>query len=137
MGSMIYQGPRPIIPPNYKPVPMTPGMLNKNPDFTFSGGQGVIIAVKNLNVLGTTVTVSNISTIYRESGFWRRLLGNTYQMSEECSVIVLPLQTALFQWTCFGNEPMHWHFTIGTVSDVNLIALNVYSTWVKGMKSNR
>lgn len=123
------------IPNNYK---LANAMLSEGQDdISLAGGQGVIFEIKNLNILGTTFTVTSIRAALRDPGLWRNLLGDRYQMSEEISSIILPLQTVYYQFACFGCEPMSWKFRTTTYSDVCSVGLKIWSTWVKGMRPNR
>lgn len=124
------------IPSNYKFANAMPSSKGQD-DISLAGGQGVIFEIKNLNILGTTFTVTSIRAALRDPGLWRNLLGDWYQMSEKICSIILPLQTVYYQFTCFGCEPMSWKFRTTTNSDVCMVGLKIWSTWVKGMRPNR
>ncbi len=81
------------------------------------GGQIMTFKVKNVNVLGTTLTIeSNI--------------GGTQ------SQIILPQKTMEFEFSCFGAEPLSWSFDISTNSDAFIVTWELYSTWIIGDPPN-
>lgn len=83
-------------------------------------GQAVRITVKNLNVLGTSVSVQDKSPF-----------GPTKQS------IILPMSSVTFEFGVFGEEPMYREFEIKTVvSDAFVVDVAVESTWVEGMPTN-
>ena len=85
---------------------------------SYQGGQGMHYQLKNVNVLGTTITINS------------NLGGNK-------SLLILPQQTADMQFDCFGTEPMGWTFDISTDSDAFIVAWSLYSTWIPGDPPNQ
>ncbi len=81
------------------------------------GGQNMTFKVKNINVLGTTLTI--------ESN-----LGGTKFL------IIPPMGTKDFEFTCFGSEPMSWSFDISTNSDAFIVTWELFSTWIQGDPPN-
>jgi len=100
-------------------VPAGGGVLNSNTTLSGSYGQGVKITFKNVNILGTTLTVSDTTSF-----------GETKQ------TILLPLQSVTYTFTRFGEEPMYWEFDVSTVSDAFIVTYEIESTWVEGMPPN-
>lgn len=93
------------------------GSWNSDTKLSAQGGQAMTFKVKNVNVLGTTLTIeSNI--------------GGTK------SLIILPQTTMDFEFTCFGAEPLSWKFDISTNSDAFIITWDLYSTWIPGDPPN-
>jgi len=138
IGRVIAMGSNPTIPSNHRQVPNVFGINTSSAKFSFQGGQSVIFAVRNLNIIGTTVKIENTRVVLRNrDDFWRHIFGNTYTVTDACIFIVLPLMTALVQWTIFGAEPMGWKFSFGTDSDAHLVGMTAYSTWISGMAPNR
>jgi RHS repeat-associated protein len=88
-------------------------------------GQAVWITVKNVNVLGTTVRISE------QAGALSQRSISTQEG------ILLPLTQQEFKFTTFGVEPMNRNFTIDSVSDAFIINYTIESTWVPGMPPNR
>lgn len=82
-------------------------------------GQAVKITFKNVNVVGTTISVKDNSPF-----------GETKQL------ILAPQQEATFLFTRGGSEPMNWSFNVSTLSDAFLVDYKVESTWVDGMPNN-
>lgn len=93
------------------------GTWNADTTVNASLGQAVWISVKNVNILGTTISIS--------SNF-----GQTQQM------ILLPQQQHTFYFSVFSSEPIGWTFDISTVSDAFIVTYIIESTWVPGMPSN-
>ena len=96
---------------------LTTGVWNGSTTLRVRGGQGMHFALKNLNVLGTTISISSN-------------LGGQKQL------ILLPAGSGDMVFTCFGSEPMSWTFDIGTHSDAFLVRWELYSTWVEGDPPN-
>lgn len=93
------------------------GSWNKDTTYKKKGGQNMTFKVKNINVLGTTLTI--------ESN-----LGGTK------SLIIPPMITMDYEFTCFGKEPMSWSFDISTNSDAFIVTWELYSTWIQGDPTN-
>lgn len=113
----------PNLPARYRRVPGVAPSSTGSGSIQFQGGQGVIISVKNLNVLGVTFSVIPNR---RAHPFLTR-----------GGVIILPAQTALFHWAVFGSEPMNWSFDLETSSDACIVETKAFSTWIQGMPPNR
>ena len=93
------------------------GSWNSDTNYNKKGGQNMTFKVKNVNVLGTTLTI--------ESN-----LGGTK------SLIIPPMVTMDFEFTCFGAEPMSWSFDISTNSDAFIVTWDLFSTWIQGDPPN-
>ena len=104
------------VPPNYKEISSLPSKCEDS--FFIKGGQGLIVDVKNSNILGVTFAVST-------------------NLNGEQSAIILPGSTHRFKFTIFGEEPMTWHIKTGTSSDACAVNLSIYSTWKEGDPLNR
>jgi len=94
------------------------GSWNGATSKSYQGGQGMHYQLKNVNVLGTTITINS------------NLGGNK-------SLLILPQQTTDMQFDCFGAEPMGWTFDISTDSDAFIVAWSLYSTWLPGDPPNK
>lgn len=94
------------------------GSWNGATSKSYQGGQGMHYQLKNVNALGTTITINS------------NLGGNK-------SLLILPQQTADMQFDCFGTEPMGWTFDISTDSDAFIVAWTLYSTWLPGDPPNQ
>jgi len=81
------------------------------------GGQNMTFKVKNINVLGTTLTIKS----------------NT---GDSISKLIAPLSTIDFEFTYFTNEPYLWKFEISTNSDAFIVTWELFSTWIEGDPSN-
>ena len=93
------------------------GTWNSSASLKYQGGQVMHFQVKNVNVLGTTLSInSNIG-------------GNK-------SLIILPQQTGDVRFDCFGSEPMGWTFDISTDSDAFIVAWKLFSSWIPGDPAN-
>ena len=93
------------------------GSWNKDTSYVKKGGMTMKFEVKNVNLLGTTLTIDS-----------------NYGGSQ--SKIIPPLTTMDFTCTCFGNEPMTWKFDISTNSDAFIVSWTLYSTWILGDPPN-
>lgn len=93
------------------------GTWNANTDFKIEGGQSIKFMVKNVNVLGTTLTIST-------------------NHGDPISKIILPQSTASFQFYVFGEEPTPWNVSVSTNSDAFIVAWTLYSTWIPGDPKN-
>lgn len=89
------------------------GSWNSDTKMSLQGGQLMTFKVKNTNILGTTLTIESDK-------------GGTK------SLIIPPLMTMDFEFSCFGAEPMSWTFEISTNSDAFIVTWNLFSTWVAG-----
>src|SRR5215831_15143937 len=94
------------------------GTWNKSASIKYQGGQVMHFQVKNVNVLGTTLSINS------------NLGGNK-------SAIILPQQTADLRFDCFGSEPMGWSFDVSTNSDAFIVAWKLYSSWLPGDAPNK
>jgi hypothetical protein len=92
------------------------GTWNSDTNFQIGGGQKIRFEVKNLNVLGTTLTIE------------------TTRGSD--SKIILPQSTAIFEFTVFGSEPTPWKISISSNSDAFIVGWTLYSSWVPGDPPN-
>lgn len=86
-------------------------------NFAAQGGQLMTFKVKNVNLLGTTLTIDSN-------------LGGTK------ALIIPPLGTMDFEFTCFGAEPIGWRFDISTNSDAFIVTWELFSTWIPGDPPN-
>ncbi len=106
----------PSNPANYRLL--TSGTWNSNTTLSVQGGQGMWFKIRNTNVLGTTITITDQT-------------GQTKQS------IILPASSVEFVFSIFGTEPMGWRFDISTDSDAFMVTWELWSTWVPGMPPNR
>ena len=94
------------------------GTWNKNTKFSAQLGQVVWITAKNVNILGTTISIdSNFDQIQQS--------------------ILLPQQEHVFNFSVISSEPVPWEFDVTTNSDAFIILYKIESTWVPGMPPNR
>ncbi|MGN6531814.1 MAG: hypothetical protein ACTHK0_08690 [Ginsengibacter sp.] len=93
------------------------GTWNNSASLNYQGGQVMHFQVKNVNVLGTTLSINS------------NLGGNK-------SLIILPQQTGDIRFDCFGSEPMGWTFDISTDSDAFIVAWKLFSSWIPGDPAN-
>lgn len=94
------------------------GSWTTNTTYRKSGGQNMTFKVKNINVLGTTLTMeSNLAGLK--------------------SSIIPPMITMDFEFGCFGPEPMSWSFDISTNSDAFIVTWELFSTWIEGDPPNQ
>lgn len=100
-------------------LPAGGGTLNSNDTISGTYGQVVKLTFKNLNVLGTTIQVSDKTPFGETQGR-----------------ILLPLESVTFTFSRFGEEPMGWSFDISTNSDAFIVGYSIESTWVEGMPNN-
>lgn len=96
---------------------LTAGVWNSSSTLKIKGGQSMHFEIKNVNVLGTTITI-------------------TSNLGGKKSIIIAPLQTVHLIFDCFGNEPMGWSFNIDTNSDAFIVGWKLFSTWVTGDPPN-
>ncbi|MBL8173399.1 MAG: hypothetical protein JNK48_01935 [Bryobacterales bacterium] len=94
------------------------GTWNGPAEITYSGGQAMVLRVKNLNVLGTTCRI------------------HCKQTDETQGLLILPQQTGTFKFYLFGAEPMGWTFSVESDSDVFLAGWKLFSTWIPGDPKN-
>lgn len=94
------------------------GIWTDNDSLTVSGGQGMHFKLNNLNVLGTTIRITD----HRDQSDAR---------------ILLPLGTTDMYFAIFGAEPIGWKFDIRTESDVFLVGWKLFSTWIPGDPPNK
>ena len=93
------------------------GSWNSDTTYVKKGGMTMKFEVKNINVLGTTLTIAS-----------------NYGGSQ--SKIIPPFSTIEFSFDCFRNEPMTWNFDISTNSDAFIVTWVLYSTWITGDPPN-
>jgi hypothetical protein len=93
------------------------GTWNNSATLNYHGGQAMHFQVKNVNVLGTTLSINS------------NLGGNK-------SLIILPQQTGDIRFDCFGSEPMGWTFDVSTDSDAFIVAWQLFSSWIPGDPAN-
>ncbi|MFH1719391.1 MAG: papain-like cysteine protease family protein [Planctomycetota bacterium] len=105
----------PSNPGNYRQL--TSGTWNSNTTLNVQGGQGMWFKVTNVNVLGTTIRISD-------------------NLGQSKGSVILPQTTVNFLFTCFGNEPMSWRFDIRSESDAFMVTWELWSTWAPGMPHN-
>ncbi|HKU76265.1 MAG TPA: papain-like cysteine protease family protein [Pyrinomonadaceae bacterium] len=106
----------PSNPANYRLL--TSGIWSSNTMLTVQGGQGMWFKIRNTNVLGTTIRITDQARQTKQS-------------------IILPASSVEFLFAIFGNEPMGWRFDISTESDAFMVTWELWSTWVPGMPPNR
>ena len=94
------------------------GTWNSNTTLNVQGGQGMHFWIKNINVLGTTISITD-------------------SMGQSRASLILPQGTVDFVFTCFGAEPMSWRFDIRSESDAFMVIWKLYSTWIPGDPPNR
>lgn len=87
---------------------------------TQQAGQVVRITVRNINVLGVGVSISDNSAFGRTDEF-----------------ILLPFMSRTLTYSLFAEEPVTRSFTLGTtVSDAGIYTADLESTWVPGQPEN-
>ncbi len=93
------------------------GSWNRATSSHYNGGQGMHYKIKNVNVLGTTITIaSNL---------------------DDTKSLIIPPQTAVdIKFSCFGAEPLGWKFDISSDSDAFIVTWQLYSTWIPGDPEN-
>lgn len=94
------------------------GSWNSGTSSRYRGGQGMQYRVKNINILGTTLTINS-------------------SLDGSRSLIVLPLTTVEMTISHFGAEPLVWQFDISTNSDAYIVTWELYSTWVLKRRSKK
>lgn len=97
---------------------LTSGVWNRNSSLNLQGGQAMWFKIRNTNVLGTTISITDQTGQVKQS-------------------IILPASSVEFVFSCFGAEPMGWRFDIRSDSDAFLVTWELWSTWVPGMPPNR
>ena len=93
------------------------GSWNGSSTLNYQGGPAMHFAVKNVNVLGTTITVDS-------------------NLGGGMSLLILPAQSADMKFTCFGTEPMAWTFNFSSDSDAFIVGWKLYSSWITGDARN-
>jgi hypothetical protein len=93
------------------------GTWTGNADLHFEGGQLMHFKVKNINVLGTTLTIDASN-------------------GESQGSLILPRATEDYSFSRFGNEPQGWRFHISSDSDVVIVSWDLFSTWIPGDPPN-
>jgi hypothetical protein len=97
---------------------LTSGSWNGNDSLNTQGGQVMQFSVKNVDAIGTDITITDTQTgDARASG-------------------ILPQQTVSLEFTKFGNEPMGWSFSIKTDHDAFIVTWQLFSSWVPGDPPN-
>ena len=94
------------------------GSWNHDTNIKADLGQAVYIKVRNVNVLGTTISISSS-------------LGDVQE------AVLLPYKEYAFRFATFVEEPFPWEFDISTSSDAFIVNYTIESTWVPGMPPNR
>lgn len=87
------------------------GSWNSDTSVHYKGGQGMHYKVKNINILGTTITIDS-------------------NLDGSKSLIIPPLTTVDIRFSCFGVEPLGWKFDISTNSDAFIVTWELFSTWI-------
>lgn len=87
------------------------GAWNTDSQVHCTGGQVIHFAITNINVVGTTIEISEA-------------------LGEANRALILPGQTVDLNFSRFGDEPMDWSFDISTQSDAFMVTYCLYSTWV-------
>lgn len=96
---------------------LTSGVWNSNTTLTVQGGQAMWFKIRNTNVLGTTISITDQARQNKQS-------------------IILPLTSVEFVFSIFGSEPMGWRFDVSTNSDAFMVTWELWSTWVAGDPPN-
>jgi hypothetical protein len=96
---------------------LTSGTWNRNTTLTVQGGMAMWFKIRNTNVLGTTIRITDQSGQVKQS-------------------LILPASGVEFVFSVFGAEPMGWRFDIQTDSDAFMVTWELWSTWVPGMPPN-
>jgi hypothetical protein len=96
---------------------LTSGAWNANTTLTVQGGMAMWFKIRNTNVLGTTIRITDQAGQVKQS-------------------IILPASGVEFVFSVFGAEPMGWRFDIQTESDAFMVTWELWSTWVPGMPPN-
>ena len=94
------------------------GVWTKDTNFSAKLGQVVLIKVRNVNVLGTTIKIESTD-------------------GQAISMILLLGQEHEFNFYKFGGEPVFWKFDVSTSSDAFIVQYAIESYWVPGMPPNR
>jgi hypothetical protein len=84
----------------------------------FQGGQAMQFRVRNMNAVGTNITI-----VHTNSGASR-------------SSLLPPGLVVPLDFDYWGCEPMTWNFDISTTADTFLVEFELYSTWVPGDPDN-
>lgn len=103
----------------FVPVEGQGGALTGDATISGSFGQVVKLTFTNVNLLGTTISVTDTDP-----------LGETKQS------IILPLQSVTFTFQQFGPEPNGWEFDVSTNSDAFVVSYAIESTWTEGVPPN-
>lgn len=106
----------PSNPENYQLL--TSGVWSSNTSLQVRGGQGMWFKIRNTNVLGTTIRITDQAGQVKQS-------------------VILPASSVEFVFAVFGNEPMGWQFDIRTESSAFMVTWELWSTWIPGMPPNR
>lgn len=93
------------------------GSWNGSATLSYQGGQAMHFAVKNVNILGTTITIDS-------------------NLGGSKSLLILPAQSGDMKFTCFGSEPMVWTFNVSSDSDAFIVGWKLYSSWTAGDAPN-
>jgi hypothetical protein len=93
------------------------GTWNGSATLSYQGGQGMHFQVKNVNVLGTTLSIHS-------------------NLGGDQSQLIGPGMTLDLTFSCFGSEPMGWTFDISSDSDAFIVAWRLFSTWLPGDPPN-
>ena len=91
------------------------GVWNGDVAFSAELGQVVWIEVKNVNVLGTTITI--------DSG----------HLDGDRSMHLFPFASHTFRFNSLTGNVVGWSFRISTISDAFVVQYAIYSTWVPGL----
>jgi hypothetical protein len=94
------------------------GSWNASTSSHYQGGQGMHYKIKNVNALGTTITIES-------------------NLDGSQSLIIPPQMTMDMNFSCFGEEPLGWRFDISSDSDAFIVTWELFSTWVPGDAANR
>ena len=100
-------------------APAGGGSLARNGSIAGQFGQAVNMIFKSRNKLESIISVKDTSPFVK---------------IKELSL--LPLQSATFSFTRFGEGPMDWNFEISTASNAFIVSYQIESTWTEGMPVN-
>lgn len=90
------------------------GVWNGDVAFAVELGQYVWIEVKNVNTLGTTITIDSDRDGSR-------------------SMILLPFISHTFKFYALVEDPLVWGFQVSTISDAFVVQYAIYSDWVPNL----
>jgi hypothetical protein len=103
-------------------IPVETGFWDGSTDFSMELGQVVWFTVKNVNLLGTTITV--------------KAYAGGQQIGSQKNLVLFPQKPSTFRFSIFANEPVTWKFYVNTYADAFQVQYTIESTWKPGMPVN-